>query len=164
MAMRQRLSELHDVWLAEGIAQPLQCRMGIHTDYCTVGNFGSENRLDYTIIGRGVNTAARLESRAEPGETLISYETFALVASEFECRDMGEIEVKGLAYPIATYQVLGAKAAAGDENGAVFEEWQALAAKAPAAMTARERKRAIAMLSHAPSRRRPTTRKPGGTK
>lgn len=57
---------------------PARCagRMGIHTDYCTVGNnFGSEERLTYTIFGRGVNIASRLESLATPGEILVSYET-----------------------------------------------------------------------------------------
>ncbi len=80
--------------------------MGIHTDYCTVGNFGSEDRLDYTIIGGGVNTASRLESSATPGEILVSYETFALVRDQIDCEEMDTIHVKGIAYPIATYKVL----------------------------------------------------------
>lgn len=106
-AMRERMLELQGVWRAAGIARPLQCRMGIHTDYCTVGNFGSEDRLDYTIIGRGVNTASRLESQAKPGEILISYETYAQIRDEFACEEFGEIEIKGMHYPVATYQVIG---------------------------------------------------------
>lgn len=58
IAMRSRMRELGSVWRAAGIARPLRCRMGIHADFCTVGNFGSEDWLDYTIIGRGVNTAS----------------------------------------------------------------------------------------------------------
>ena len=80
--------------------------MGIHTDYCTVGNFGSEDRMDYTIIGGGVNTASRLESSATPGEILVSYETFALVRDQIDCEEQETIHVKGIAYPIATYKVL----------------------------------------------------------
>ncbi len=109
MAMQKRMRELAEEWSAQGIAKPLRCRMGIHTDYCTVGNFGSEDRLDYTIIGRGVNIAARLEHLAEPGEVLISFETQAHVSDEIECTAEGEVSVKGLAYPVATYKVVGVK-------------------------------------------------------
>ena len=52
LAMRKRMLELHDQWRASGIEKPLECRIGINTGYCTVGNFGSEDRMDYTIIGR----------------------------------------------------------------------------------------------------------------
>lgn len=66
--------------------------IGIHTDSCTVGNFGSESRLDYTIIGRAVNAAARIESAGEPGKILMSYATHAQVSDEIPCRSRGQIE------------------------------------------------------------------------
>jgi class 3 adenylate cyclase/methyl-accepting chemotaxis protein len=106
IAMRRRMHELADIWRESGIENPLQVRMGIHTGYCTVGNFGSEDRMDYTIIGGAVNTASRLETSATPGEILISYETFAHVRDRIRCDEHGEIEVKGLAYPVATYRVM----------------------------------------------------------
>jgi class 3 adenylate cyclase len=106
IAMRKRMRELHELWRASGIEKPLQCRIGINTGYCTVGNFGSEDRMDYTIIGSGVNLASRLEAAATPGEILISYETYAAVRQRIHCEERGRISVKGIAYPVATYQVV----------------------------------------------------------
>jgi hypothetical protein len=53
-----------------------------------------------------VNLASRLEATAEPGGILISYETFAHVKDEIHCEEHGQITVKGLAYPVATYLVV----------------------------------------------------------
>src|SRR5262249_57775506 len=89
-----------------GNEKPLQCRIGINTGYCTVGNFGSEDRMDYTIIGSGVNLASRLEAAATPGEILISYETYAAVRHRIHCEERGLISVKGIPYPITPYQFL----------------------------------------------------------
>ncbi|WP_299484255.1 adenylate/guanylate cyclase domain-containing protein [uncultured Roseibium sp.] len=105
IAMSERMTELQDQWRKAGILEPLKCRIGIHTDYCTVGNFGSESRMDYTIIGRGVNTAARLESAAEPGQILVSYATHAHISDEIPCESRGKIEVKGIPYPIEVFEV-----------------------------------------------------------
>lgn len=107
--MRDRMEQLQDQWRKSGIERPMTARMGIHTGYCTVGNFGSEDRLDYTIIGGAVNIASRLETMAAPGEILISYETFAHVQDQVDCKKRGEIEVKGIAYPVATYCILNAR-------------------------------------------------------
>ena len=108
IAMRKKMHELQDVWRASGTEKPLQCRIGINTGYCTVGNFGSEDRMDYTIIGGGVNLASRLEAAATPGEILMSYETYANVRDRIRCEERGNISVKGIAYPVATYQVIDA--------------------------------------------------------
>ena len=106
LAMRKRMAELQATWKASGIEEPLRCRMGINTGVCTVGNFGSEDRMDYTIIGGDVNLAARLESACPPSEILISYETHAHVKDVICCEEHGHIDVKGIAYPVATYRVV----------------------------------------------------------
>ncbi|HLV15927.1 MAG TPA: adenylate/guanylate cyclase domain-containing protein [Pseudomonas sp.] len=106
IAMRKHMKVLRQQWRAQGITKPLEIRMGINTGYCTVGNFGTETRMDYTIIGREVNLASRLESAAEIGEILISHETYSLVKDVIMCRDKGQITVKGFARPIHTYQVV----------------------------------------------------------
>ena len=122
IAMRKRMRELQDVWRASGIERPLQCRIGINTGYCTVGNFGSEDRMDYTIIGGGVNLASRLESAATPGEILVSYETYAAVRERIHCKERGPISVKGIAYPVATYQVVDTHENVSAVRGFIHEE------------------------------------------
>ena len=122
IAMRKRMLELQHVWRASGIEKPLQCRIGINTGYCTVGNFGSEVRMDYTIIGGGVNLASRLEAAATPGEILISFETYANVRDRIHCEERGHISVKGIAYPVATYQVVDAYENLGIDRLFIHEE------------------------------------------
>jgi PAS domain S-box-containing protein len=107
LAMRRRLFELREEWIDKGLSRNLRVRMGINTGFCTVGNFGSENRLDYTIVGGQVNMAARLEAAAEPDQILISNATHGLIKSEIHCEPAGEITVKGIAYPQKTYRVVG---------------------------------------------------------
>ena len=85
---------------------PCRCRIGINTGVCTVGNFGSDDRMDYTIIGGGVNLAARLETACTPEEILISYETYAHVKDQVHCEEGDKIKVKGIAHPVVTYQVV----------------------------------------------------------
>lgn len=104
--MRRHMKVMRQRWSALGITHPLEIRMGLNTGYCTVGNFGSETRVDYTIIGREVNLASRLENAATPGEILISHETYQLIKDVVLCRDQGLITVKGCTRPVQTYQVV----------------------------------------------------------
>jgi PAS domain S-box-containing protein len=124
LAMRRRVHGFQQEWQDRGIARLLQVRMGINTGFVTVGNFGSEDRLDYTIVGGQVNAAARLEVIAEPDQILISHETYALVKERVRCEPVGELKVKGIAYPIRTYQVLGSHAELGDLAATIDEQRQ----------------------------------------
>ena len=119
LAMQQRVAELAAEWRDSGIETPLRCRIGIHTGYCTVGNFGSEDRMDYTMVGGTVNLASRLEHEAPPGGVLISFETYANVKDRIVCEERGRVQVKGIAQPVATYSVVALKqddAPAGTEH------------------------------------------------
>jgi len=150
IAMRERMCELQAVWRESGLEKPLRCRIGINTGFCTVGNFGSEDRMDYTIIGGGVNLASRLESAATPGEILISYETYALVRDEIACEERGEITVKGIAYPVATYQVVDAYERLDERSQRIREDHPNLKLNLdPDAMSADERDQAAAILRRA---------------
>ena len=121
LEMRKRMAELQDTWRAAGIEEPLRCRMGINTGVCTVGNFGSEDRMDYTIIGGDVNLASRLESACPPSEILISYETQAHVKDVVCCEEHGSIDVKGIAYPVSTYRVVDLFENLGEDRQPIHE-------------------------------------------
>jgi class 3 adenylate cyclase len=105
--MQRRLAELNVKWRSAGTEQPFRVRMGINTGFCNVGNFGSVDRMDYTAIGGEVNLAARLQSIAEPGHIVISYETYALVRDIVAARALPEISVKGIGRAVAPYVVEG---------------------------------------------------------
>ena len=106
IAMQQRLTELNSEWRRRGIEQPFQARMGINTGYCNVGNFGSVDRMDYTIIGAEANLAARLEGIAEPGGIVISYETFALVSDVIEAAHLPPKHFKGIPREVLPYEIV----------------------------------------------------------
>ena len=106
IAMKKHMKELQRRWASQGIETPMEIRMGLNTGYCAVGNFGTENRLDYTLLGTEVNLASRLESAAEPGEILISHETYSLVKDQIMCRDKGDIQIKGYQQPVRIYSVV----------------------------------------------------------
>ncbi len=105
MAMQNRMRELQHIWLDKGYERPFFMRIGINTGYCNVGNFGSAERMDYTIIGGEVNLAARLEGQAEPGGVLMSYETYALVKDFVEAEERSALRVKGIAREIRPFAI-----------------------------------------------------------
>jgi len=109
MEMQRRLAELRVEWTDKGIERPFHARIGINTGFCTIGNFGSESKMDYTIIGNNVNLAARYESACKPGSILISYETYMLVREEIECTEVGAFTLKGIGEKAKGYTPLRIK-------------------------------------------------------
>ena len=81
----------------------LEIRIGVHSGVCSVGNFGSGQRLDYTVIGRAVNVAARLEQAAPNNSMLFSNSTKSLLGDTFQVSDSIEVKAKGIDRPIIGY-------------------------------------------------------------
>lgn len=105
LEMQEHMYTLHKRWIDKGFTKPFKVRMGIHTGYCTVGNFGSENRMEYTIIGSTVNLASRIESSATPGKIFISQETQILIKDDFETKEEIKITPKGFKRDVTLYSL-----------------------------------------------------------
>jgi class 3 adenylate cyclase len=97
LRMLHRLTELQARWRRNGFEHPFEIRIGIN------------QRLSYTIIGGEVNLAQRLESNAEVGGILMSYETWVHVQDMVEVTPRGAIQMKGIARNVQTYLVTGRK-------------------------------------------------------
>ena len=144
--MQRRLAELNGMWRRRGIERPFQVRMGINTGFCNVGNFGSVDRMDYTIIGAEANLAARLQSIAEPGSIVVSYETHALVRDMTDVHALEPITMKGISRPVIPYTVDGLRGESGSNAVVVSEHSTGLDLYLDPAMldpSAAERARAV---------------------
>ncbi len=107
LEMIENLKALQVEWYQKGVMMPFRIRAGINTGYCTVGNFGCRNKMDYTIIGNQVNVAKRLQECAEEDRVIISHETWTHVKDHIHCLRKKPILVKGISKPVQTYQVIG---------------------------------------------------------
>jgi adenylate cyclase len=126
IAMQKRMRELQVEWRDKGLQKPFQLRIGINTGYCTVGNFGGEDRMDYTIIGSEVNLASRLESHAELGGILLSHETYSLIKDHVLAEERTPIQAKGIAKPVRNYAVIAPIEDCVAQGRAILEEQDGL--------------------------------------
>ena len=99
------------VWNAERESKGLNTAdmgIGLNTDQVVSGNIGSPKRMDYTLIGDGVNLAARLESASKnySARILISEHTFKKLRGTYRVRDVDLVQVKGKTQPVGIYEVL----------------------------------------------------------
>ncbi|MDZ4286368.1 MAG: adenylate/guanylate cyclase domain-containing protein [Prosthecobacter sp.] len=106
-AMQREMARLNEAWSGRGY-EPLNIGIGINTGYVTVGSFGSAAFLDYTVIGRAVNLAARIEESAPAGKILISARTQSLIGDAVRTELHGRMIFKGLPEPQRVYEVVAA--------------------------------------------------------
>ncbi|MDX9863125.1 MAG: adenylate/guanylate cyclase domain-containing protein, partial [Rhodospirillales bacterium] len=107
IAMISELREWNERRAAEG-KKPVDMGIGLNTDAVVSGNIGSPKRMDYTIIGDGVNLASRLESACKQyvARILISENTYRKLRGTYRIRDIDEVIVKGKTEPVRIYEVL----------------------------------------------------------
>ena len=101
-------------------------RIGINTGFCNVGNFGSVDRMDYTIIGGEVNLTARLESGADPNGILMSYETYALVKDLVSAEERKSLQMKGITRKIRPFAVTDIYKNLDDDSRFIRKETQSM--------------------------------------
>ena len=122
LEMMEALRELNRQWQSEG-RRPLGMGIGINTDIVVAGNMGSQTRLNYTVIGDGVNLASRLETLTKTPEydaqIIVSGATLARAKGRYRTRPLGEVAVKGKNEPTEIYALLGCEVVAG--NGATAQ-------------------------------------------
>ncbi|MBV8187574.1 MAG: hypothetical protein JO339_10065 [Alphaproteobacteria bacterium] len=108
LRIQRGMDALNERWASEDL-KPLKVRIGIHSDAVLVGNIGSKERMSYTVMGDGVNVAARLEGvNKEYGTRIcISHAVFKEAGERLCVRPIDEVTVKGRRSTIPIYELLG---------------------------------------------------------
>ena len=107
ISMLTHLAEWNGTRLEDG-KKPVDIGVGLCTDMVTSGNIGSPKRMDYTLIGDGVNLASRLESACKQysAHILISESTYRKLRGTYRIREVDRVVVKGQRKPVNIYEVL----------------------------------------------------------
>ena len=103
LEMKESLGELNETLAKEGLDQ-INTGAGINTGLCVVGNFGSSNRFDYSVLGDSVNLAARLESSCKEYDTDLIISEYSLVDG-YDYKFLDEVTVKGKSEPVKIYTI-----------------------------------------------------------
>lgn len=105
LEMRQKLSQMNQVRASAGESL-ISVGIGINYGEAIVGNIGSKQRMDYTVIGDNVNVASRLQTLAAKGSVLISQAAYDQIKDLVEVRHLGELALKGKTQLVVVYEVM----------------------------------------------------------
>jgi class 3 adenylate cyclase/adenylate kinase family enzyme len=103
--MMRRLSQLNEKWIKE-YGFKMEIGIGINTGEVFLGNIGSPDRMEFTVIGDAVNVASRFSGLAKPGQVLITRDTLACLDSHLRCCELPATEVKGKTGKLQVFEVL----------------------------------------------------------
>ena len=103
LEMREALGELNETFKMEGIPE-IHTGCGINSGLCVVGNMGSNNRFDYSVLGDAVNLAARLESSCKTYSTDLIISEYSMVEG-YDYQFLDEVTVKGKSEPVKIYTI-----------------------------------------------------------
>ena len=122
LEMQLKLEEMRKVWIGQG-KDPLRMRIGVNTGPMVVGNMGSKNKMDYTIMGDTVNLASRLEgaNKGYGTETMVTKKTAELCKNEFEFRELDSIRVVGKKEVTTVFELLCGKGNLSPEQVSLVE-------------------------------------------
>ncbi len=106
--MRHQLAELNARRVGIN-KKPIRIGIGINSDSVITGNIGSSKRMEFTVVGRGVNLASRLEdvSKQYGCDILISDTTYSACSDRIWARELDQIRIKGTTQPLPIYEVVG---------------------------------------------------------
>jgi adenylate cyclase len=146
LGMRREMPKLNAAWRAEGM-QPLAFGIGINHGEAIVGNIGSHERLDPTVIGDAVNIASRLESltRIYAVDILVGQSAAELVRDDFHFRSVARVQVKGKTEPVEVFTLVGARK---DDVDPEFLKWLDIYEEGIAKFRKRDFKDAKILFSH----------------
>lgn len=103
LEMREALGELNEIFKEEGIPE-VRTGCGLNSGLCVVGNMGSNNRFDYSVLGDAVNLAARLESSCKEYDTDLIISEYTMVDG-YDYKFLDEVTVKGKSEPVKIYTI-----------------------------------------------------------
>ena len=128
LEMMDELKKLNQKWISEG-KKPIDIGIGINTGPMMVGNMGSSQRFDFTVMGDSVNLGSRLEGANKNYKTniIISEFTYEKVKDEFLCMELDSVRVKGKKKPVKIYCLAGCKVIHGERGAIVNQFNQAIA-------------------------------------
>lgn len=124
--MQNKMAGLRRTWREQGRPE-LKMRIGLYSGTAVVGNMGSRNRMDYTMMGDTVNTAARLEgvNKVYGTYTMIGESTAEVLDDRIVCREIDSIHVVGKQVPVAVYEPFGFRSDVDDRTMKTVELYHA---------------------------------------